>query len=39
VGCAGATAERVRTLLADRMDEGGAVWLDTKILLRARVAG
>jgi SAM-dependent methyltransferase len=39
VGCTGPTAERVRLLLADRMDEGGAVWLDTKILLRGRVAG
>jgi hypothetical protein len=39
VGCGGATAERVRALLADRMDSDGAVWLDTKIVLRARVAG
>ncbi|HEY2789448.1 MAG TPA: class I SAM-dependent methyltransferase [Gaiellales bacterium] len=39
VGCTGATAERVRTLLADRMAPGEPVWLDTKILLRARAVG
>ena len=36
VGCTGATAERVRSLLADRMAPGEPAWLDTKILLRAR---
>jgi SAM-dependent methyltransferase len=35
VGCTGATAERVRTLLADRMAPGEPVFVDTKILLRA----
>jgi SAM-dependent methyltransferase len=39
VGCTGATAERVRLLLADRMAPGEPVWLDTKILLRARPSG
>jgi SAM-dependent methyltransferase len=39
VGCSGATAERVRALLADRMAPGEPVWLDTKIILRARAAG
>jgi SAM-dependent methyltransferase len=34
-GCAGETAERVRQLLAGRLDENGSVWLDTKLLLRA----
>lgn len=34
-GCAGVDAERVRRLLAGRLDEGGSVWLDTKIMLRA----
>ena len=34
-GCTGAPAERVRQLLAGRLDEDGSVWLDTKILLRA----
>jgi SAM-dependent methyltransferase len=33
--CAGAEAERVRELLADRMNDEGA-WVDTKIVLRAR---
>jgi SAM-dependent methyltransferase len=37
VGCTGATAARVRELLADRMAPGEPVWLDTKIVLRARV--
>jgi hypothetical protein len=37
VGCAGTTAQRVRELLADRMDPHEPVWLDTKILLRGRV--
>lgn len=36
VGCTGETAARVRELLADRMAPDGNVWLDTKILLRAR---
>jgi SAM-dependent methyltransferase len=35
VGCTGATAERVRLLLTDRMAPGDPVWLDTKIILRA----
>jgi SAM-dependent methyltransferase len=35
VGCTGATAERVRLLLADRMAPGDPAWLDTKIVLRA----
>jgi SAM-dependent methyltransferase len=39
VGCTGATAARVRALLADRMAPGEPVWLDTKILLRARTPG
>ena len=34
-GCTGEAAERVRQLLAGRLVEGGSVWLDTKILLRA----
>jgi SAM-dependent methyltransferase len=34
-GCTGEAAERVRQLLAGRLDEDGSVWLDTKILLRA----
>ena len=34
-GCTGEAAERVRRLLAGRLDEDGSVWLDTKILLRA----
>jgi len=33
--CVGAEAERVRELLADRMNNEGA-WVDTKIVLRAR---
>jgi len=39
VGCTGPTAERVRTLLADRMAPDEPVWLDTKILLRAGAGG
>jgi SAM-dependent methyltransferase len=35
VGCTGATAERVRLLLADRVAPGDPAWLDTKIVLRA----
>jgi SAM-dependent methyltransferase len=34
-GCTGGAAERVRQLLAERLDEDGSVWLDTKIMLRA----
>jgi SAM-dependent methyltransferase len=34
-GCTGEAAERVRRLLAGRLDEDGSVWLDTKIMLRA----
>ena len=34
-GCTGETADRVRGLLAGRLDEDGSVWLDTKVLLRA----
>jgi SAM-dependent methyltransferase len=34
-GCTGESAERVRQLLAGRLDEDGSVWLDTKVLLRA----
>jgi SAM-dependent methyltransferase len=34
-GCAGVDAERVRQLLAGRLDEDGSIWLDTKIMLRA----
>jgi SAM-dependent methyltransferase len=35
-GCAGAEAERVKELLADRMSDDGAAWKDTKIVIRAR---
>lgn len=35
-GCAGAEAERVRELLADRMNDEGTAWTDTKIVIRAR---
>lgn len=35
-GCEGADAERVRELLADRMNEDGTAWTDTKIVIRAR---
>ncbi len=35
-GCAGAEAERVRELLADRMNDDGTAWTDTKIVIRAR---
>jgi SAM-dependent methyltransferase len=38
-GCTGATAERVRQLLAERLADDGSVWLDTKILLRAGPGG
>lgn len=34
-GCGGVDAERVRQLLAGRLDEDGSVWADTKIMLRA----
>ena len=34
-GCEGEEAERVRGLLADRMNDEGA-WVDTKIVIRAR---
>ena len=37
-GCAGADAERVRELLADRMNDDGTAWTDTKIVIRARKA-
>ncbi len=36
VGCTGETAARVRELLADRMAPDEPVWLDTKLVLRAR---
>ena len=35
-GCEGADAERVRELLADRMNLEGTAWTDTKIVIRAR---
>jgi SAM-dependent methyltransferase len=35
-GCEGRDAERVRELLADRMNDEGTAWTDTKIVLRAR---
>ncbi len=35
-GCKGSEADRVRALLADRMTDDGQVWVDTKILFRAR---
>lgn len=35
-GCEGAEAERVRELLADRMNDDGTAWTDTKIVIRAR---
>jgi SAM-dependent methyltransferase len=35
-GCEGAEAERVRELLADRMNDDGTSWTDTKIVIRAR---
>jgi SAM-dependent methyltransferase len=35
-GCAGADAERVRELLADRMNDDRTAWTDTKIVIRAR---
>ena len=35
-GCAGAEAERVRELLADRLNDDGTAWTDTKIVIRAR---
>lgn len=35
-GCAGAEAERVRELLADRMNDDGTAWTDTKIVISAR---
>jgi SAM-dependent methyltransferase len=35
-GCEGAEAERVRELLADRMNADGTAWTDTKIVIRAR---
>ena len=35
-GCQGADAERVRELLADRMNLEGTAWTDTKIVIRAR---
>jgi SAM-dependent methyltransferase len=38
-GCTGATAERVRQLLAGRLADDESVWLDTKILLRAGPGG
>jgi SAM-dependent methyltransferase len=34
--CEGADAQRVRELLADRMNDDGTVWTDTKIVIRAR---
>jgi SAM-dependent methyltransferase len=35
-GCAGAEADRVRELLADRMIPGGDAWADTKLVLKGR---
>jgi hypothetical protein len=35
-GCEGADAERVRELLADRMNADGTAWTDKKIVIRAR---
>ena len=35
-GCEGDDAERVRELLADRMNDAGTAWTDTKIVIRAR---
>jgi SAM-dependent methyltransferase len=35
-GCAGAEAERVKELLADRISDDGTAWKDTKIVIRAR---
>ena len=35
-GCEGEEAERVRELLADRMNDDGTAWTDTKIGIRAR---
>jgi SAM-dependent methyltransferase len=35
-GCEGTEAERVRELLADRMNDDGSAWTDTKIVIRAR---
>jgi len=35
-GCEGTEAERVRKLLADRMNDAGTAWTDTKIVIRAR---
>ena len=35
-GCEGEEAERVRELLADRMNDDGTAWTDTKIVIRAR---
>lgn len=35
-GCEGAEAERVRELLADRMNADGTAWTDMKIVIRAR---
>lgn len=34
--CVGEEAERVRALLAPRSVDGGAAWVDTKIILKAR---
>ena len=34
--CAGEDAERVKALLADRMTDDGAAWVDTKIVLKGR---
>jgi SAM-dependent methyltransferase len=35
-GCEGEEAERVRELLADRINDDGSAWTDTKIVIRAR---
>jgi SAM-dependent methyltransferase len=35
-GCEGSDADRVRELLADRMNADGTAWTDTKIVIRAR---
>jgi SAM-dependent methyltransferase len=37
-GCTGEEAKRVRELLADRMNEDGTAWTDTKLVIRARTS-
>jgi ubiquinone/menaquinone biosynthesis C-methylase UbiE len=38
-GCTGATAERVRELLAPWSSDGGSTWSDVKVILKARRSG